>query len=156
MKRPTVIRAGVVAKEGIAEIIGENTSDTKKRTATVRLVRPVFPPSATPEADSTNVVTVDVPKTAPAVVATASAIRAPLILGSFPSLSTNPAFVDTPISVPSVSKRSTKRNENTTTAKSRENIFEKSSFAKPGAIDGGVEIMPEGIREYTPFAGSTT
>ena len=76
MKRPTVIRAGVVAKEGIAEIIGENTSDTKKRTATVRLVRPVFPPSATPEADSTNVVTVDVPKTAPAVVATASAIRA--------------------------------------------------------------------------------
>ena len=42
-------------------------------------VNPVLPPSLTPVALSTKVVTVLVPRTAPAVVATASAIRAPLI-----------------------------------------------------------------------------
>ena len=47
-------------------------------------VSPVLPPSDTPDALSTNVVVVDVPITAPTVVATASAISAPLILGSFP------------------------------------------------------------------------
>ena len=44
-----------------------------KRTADVTAVRPVLPPAATPEADSTKVVVVEVPKTAPTEVATASA-----------------------------------------------------------------------------------
>ena len=55
-------------------------------------VKPVRPPAATPEEDSTNVVTVEVPRTAPAVVATASAINAGLIPGSLPSSSSIPAF----------------------------------------------------------------
>ena len=45
----------------------------------VRAVRPVRPPSATPEALSTKVVTVEVPHMAPTVVPTASESRAPLI-----------------------------------------------------------------------------
>ena len=77
--------------------------ETPNNTAVVTAVRPVRPPSETPDALSTKVVTVDVPRTAPAVVATASAINAPLILGSLPSLSSIFAFVETPIKV-SVSK----------------------------------------------------
>ena len=38
--------------------------------------------------------------------------------GSLPSLSRNPPFIETPMSVPSVSKRSTKKNANITTKKS--------------------------------------
>ena len=82
-------------------------------------VRPVLPPSDTPEALSTKVVVVDVPKIAPVVVARASAIRAPLILGSLPSLSNILAFVDTPIRVPNVSNKSTNKNAKITTTKSR-------------------------------------
>ena len=123
-----MISAGAVAKDGIARKIGDKKREIPNRIAVVR-----DPPSVTPEALSTNVVVVEVPSTAPTVVATASAISAPLILGSFPSLSSMPAFVDTPIRVPSVSKRSTKRNANTTTTNSSENTFLKSSFPNTGA-----------------------
>ena len=40
-----------------------------KQSEVIRLVKPVLPPAATPEAHSTNVVTVDVPQTAPETVA---------------------------------------------------------------------------------------
>ena len=69
----------------MARKIGESNNDAPNKTAVVTAVNPVLPPSETPEALSTKVVTVDVPSTAPAVVATASAISAPLIFGSFPS-----------------------------------------------------------------------
>lgn len=128
-----MISARAVAKDGIARKIGDKKREIPNRIAVVRDVKPVRPPSVTPEALSTNVVVVEVPSTAPTVVATASAISAPLILGSFPSLSSMPAFVDTPIRVPSVSKRSTKRNANTTTTNSSENTFLKSSFPNTGA-----------------------
>ena len=125
--------AGAVAKDGIAKKIGESNSDRAKSTAVVNAVRPVRPPSVTPEALSTKVVVVDVPRTAPKVVPTASAINAPLILGSFPSSSNIPAFVDTPIKVPSVSKISTNKKAKTTTKKFKENTFEKSSLKNTGA-----------------------
>ena len=128
-----MISAGAVAKDGIARKIGDKKREIPNRIAVVRDVKPVRPPSVTPEALSTNVVVVEVPSTAPTVVATASAISAPLILGSFPSLSSMPALVDTPINVPSVSKRSTKRNANITTTNSSENTFLKSSFPNTGA-----------------------
>ena len=85
--------------------------------ADVSEVRPVLPPADTPAELSTKVVVVDVPRTAPAVVAIASDIRAGFIAGSFPFLSSIFAFVLTPIRVPRVSKRSTKRNEKITTIK---------------------------------------
>ena len=74
-------------------------------------------------------------RTAPTVVANASANSAPLILGSLPSLSRKPAFVDTPISVPSVSNRSTNRIAKITTIKSKMEIPEKLSL--PARCDAG-------------------
>ena len=135
---------------------GLNSSAIRNRIPAVNAVRPVLPPSETPEADSTNVVTVDVPRTAPRVVAAASANSAPLILGSLPSLSRKPAFVETPINVPSVSNRSTNRNAKMTTIKSKIEIPEKVSLPATGIMLGGAEMMPVGIREYAPASTSTT
>ena len=106
-----MISAGAVAKDGMAIKSVRGTSESRKSTDVVKAVRPVLPPAATPAEDSTKVVVVEVPRTAPAEVATASAISAGFIAGSLPSLSSIFAFVLTPIIVPSVSKRSTKRNE---------------------------------------------
>ena len=76
-----------MAKDGIARKTGDSSRDRRNSTAVVREVSPVRPPSDTPEALSTKVVTVEVPNMAPAVVPMASAMSAPLIRGSFPSLS---------------------------------------------------------------------
>ena len=79
IRKPTMISAGAVAKAGMARNKGDKKRETRKKKATNMAVNPVLPPSLTPVALSTKVVTVLVPRTAPAVVATASAIRAPLI-----------------------------------------------------------------------------
>ena len=50
---PTKIRAGVVAKLGIAVNNGESTMAIRKSTPVVSDVRPVRPPAATPALDST-------------------------------------------------------------------------------------------------------
>ena len=136
IRNPTMIRAGAVAKDGIARKIGDNSSDNPKRMAATREVSPVRPPSATPEALSTKVVTVEVPHIAPTVVPIASERRAPLMFGSLPSLSSISALEATPISVPRVSNISTNRNANTTTKKSSENRRLKSIFKKVGAMLG--------------------
>ena len=117
---------------------GGNVAERKVKTllkygADVTAVSPVLPPSVTPDALSTNVVVVDVPSTAPAVVAIASARSAPLICGSLPSSSSILALEDTPISVPIVSNISTNRNAKTTTAKSNVNIPSNWSLPKIGA-----------------------
>ena len=123
-------------------------------------VRPVRPPSVTPDALSTKVVVVEVPKIAPTLVATASAIRAPLILGSLPSLSSISALDATPISVPSVSNRSTNRNANITTIKSRIRIPEKSALNTWPKVWPKEEksklTIAEGITEYMPASGLGT
>ena len=54
IRNPTMIRAGAVAKDGIARKIGDNSSDNPKRMAATREVSPVRPPSATPEALSSS------------------------------------------------------------------------------------------------------
>ena len=69
----------------------------------VSAVRPVRPPASTPEADSTKVVTVEVPVTEPARVPTASDKSACFMLGIFPSLSSIPARLAVPTRVPIVS-----------------------------------------------------
>lgn len=84
IKKPTTISAGAVANDGIAVKIGAKNIDSANSTAAVIEVRPVLPPAATPAEDSTNVVVVEVPRTAPAVVATASARSAGFICGSLP------------------------------------------------------------------------
>lgn len=75
---------------------GANSIEIKNSIAVVREVRPVFLSTATQAEDSTNVVVVEVPKIAPAVVAMESASSAGLIFGSFPSLSSISALVLTP------------------------------------------------------------
>ena len=155
IRNPTMISAGAVAKDGIARKIGDRNRDSPKRMAATREVSPVRPPSATPEALSTKVVTVEVPHIAPTVVPTASERRAPLIFGSLPSLSSMSALEATPIRVPSVSNMSTKRNANMITTKSSENTMEKSIFIKVGAMLG-TEIPAEksGRRLYHPASTS--
>ena len=117
IKNPTITNAGAVAKEGIAMKMGANSMEIRKSSAVTIAVKPVLPPSATPAEDSTKVVVVEVPKIAPALVAIASAMSAGLICFNLPSLSSIFALLHTPISVPRVSKISTKRKEKMTTIK---------------------------------------
>ena len=155
IRNPTMIRAGAVAKDGIARKIGDNSSDNPKRMAATREVSPVRPPSATPEALSTKVVTVEVPHIAPTVVPTASERRAPLMFGSLPSLSSISALEATPISVPSVSNISTNRNANIMTTKSSVKTMEKSIFINVGAMLGmEIPFEKSGRRLYQPAAAS--
>ena len=72
---PTIIRTGAVAAVGTRPRNGEATIATRNSTPVVKEVRPVRPPSETPAEDSTKVVTVEVPRTAPQAVAIASASR---------------------------------------------------------------------------------
>ena len=146
MKKPTIISAGAVAKEGIARKIGEKKRLSRKRKPTTIEVSPVRPPSAMPEEDSTKVVMVEVPSTAPTVVPIASASSAPLIRGNLPSLSSMSAFEAQPIKVPSVSKISTKRKENTTTTKFRDKRSLKSILNRVGVTDAGIAMREDGIR----------
>ena len=143
---PTMISAGAVANEGTVRKIGEKNSESTKNAPVVSAVSPVRPPSAIPEVDSTNVVIVDVPRPAPTVVATASARRAPLMPGRWPSSSSISALEAHPISVPSVSKMSTNRKENMTTKKLTVPMMEKSILKNVGASEAGAAMMPDGIR----------
>ena len=83
--------------------MGAMKMQARNITAVVRAVRPVRPPASTPEADSTKVVTVEVPQQAPATVPMASEVRASFMLGILPSLSVIPAREAVPTSVPMVS-----------------------------------------------------
>ena len=142
IKKPTMINAGAVAKDGIARKIGDRNRESANRMAATIAVRPVRPPSATPEALSTNVVTVEVPHNAPTDVPTESASNAPLIFGRLPSLFSISALEATPIRVPSVSNISTNKNANMITKKSSEKTMEKSVFKNVGAMLG-MESPPE-------------
>ena len=103
IKIPTKIKAGAVACAGIIEIIGTNIIDSKNKSAVVRLVSPVLPPSAIPADDSTTVVTVLVPTKAPAAVEIASLIRAFFKLITSPFSSTRPDCFAAASKVPSES-----------------------------------------------------
>lgn len=149
MNIPTTTRAGAVAHAGTMETSGLKNMAIRKRSEVTRDARPVLPPCSTPLALSTKVVIVDVPSIAPAVVPRASAIRACLALGRCPFLSSIPALLVTPTSVPTVSKKSTKKKVNTTIQKSSEAIPEKSIFANMGLIGGGIAIRESG-RDVIP------
>lgn len=60
-----MISAGAVANDGIAVKSGANNVEIRNKNPETTAVKPVRPPAATPEEDSTNVVTVEVPRTAP-------------------------------------------------------------------------------------------
>src|SRR5690625_3030709 len=115
-------RAGAVAAEGIIINKGAKNKDKPNIPAVDKAVNPVRPPAATPEADSTKVVTVEVPKQAPAIVPIASAVKAFSTLGNFPFSSSISAFEATPAKVPTVSKMSTNKKVKTTINISQEKI----------------------------------
>ena len=73
IKKPTNRRAGAVANPGMAMKIGDKKIATRNNKPVTMEERPVLPPSATPAELSTKVVVVEVPSTAPALVAIASA-----------------------------------------------------------------------------------
>jgi len=90
MNKPTRINAGAVAEAGTIRKRGARNRERTNIVAVERAVKPVRPPTATPEALSTYEVTVLVPRMAPKVVPSASANSALLICGKLPSLSVNP------------------------------------------------------------------
>ena len=118
---PTMMSTGAVAAPGMDKNSGAKNREDRKQMAVVKDVSPVRPPSATPEALSTKVVVVLVPKHAPAIVAIESAMKALFRPGMRPFGSIIPAFVHTPTSVPMVSNISMKRKVNTITTMSNEN-----------------------------------
>ena len=142
---PTRISAGAVAADGIARNTGAKNSAIAKQIATVNDVRPVRPPSATPDALSTYVVVVLVPQIAPHTVATASAIRTFFTPGMVPSGFIALAFFDTPITVPIVSNISMKRNVNTTISISHERMLWNSNLQKMGATEGTELTTPSNL-----------
>lgn len=89
---------------------GERNIAMKKNSAVNIEERPVRPPSATPAEDSTKVVTVEVPQTAPVVVAIASASIALSMFGTSPSLVSILPRAQAPYRVPMVSNISTMQN----------------------------------------------
>ena len=72
IKNPTKIKAGAVAKPGIAVKIGAKKMEIRNKSPVTTDDNPVRPPAATPAEDSTYVVVVEVPMIAPAEVAIAS------------------------------------------------------------------------------------
>ena len=81
IRKPTKTRAGAVAQAGIIANTGLKKSATRNRNPVTTEARPVLAPAATPDVDSTNEVTVEVPRQAPATVPIASARRAFFTLG---------------------------------------------------------------------------
>ena len=109
---PTTIKAGAVTAFVTAlKIIGEMKIDNKKQIPVVIAVRPVRPPTPTPELDSTKLVTVLVPIAAPNTVPIASARRALSAFSNSPSLFTKPIRLPIATNVPAVSKKSTNKKE---------------------------------------------
>ena len=147
IKNPTKMSAGAVAKFGMEQNSGERTMDTRNKNPVTTDARPVLAPSPTPEELSTKVVVVEVPSTAPAEVAIASANSAPLIFGSLPSLSNISALFATPIRVPSVSNISTNRKDNKIAIKSKILTEEKS------AVKHLPKVLPIAVISVNPHTG---
>ena len=125
--KPTMIRAGADAAEGTSKKRGLKKSAIKKMRAVVTDVRPVRPPSATPAVLSTKLVIVDVPSAAPTTVPIASESSASFTFLMSPFLSFKLLCSAMPMSVPIVSKISTKRKVKNTVKNFSESTVEKSN-----------------------------
>ena len=86
IKLPTIIKAGevIAAAPDNEATNGPKSEEIINKIATVTDVKPVRPPAATPDDDSTNAVVGLVPNIEPAVVATESAKRAARARGNLP------------------------------------------------------------------------
>ena len=96
IRTPTKISAGAVAQEGTMFARGARKRQARKQSDVTKLAKPVLAPAATPEAHSTNVVQVEVPRAAPARVAVESQAIALFISMGSPFSSSIPASVAAP------------------------------------------------------------
>lgn len=110
IRMPTKMSEAAVAQLGMSAAMGARNIAMKNIAAVKTEERPVLPPSAMPAEDSTKVVTVEVPQTAPKHVAAASANMALFMLGTLPSLSSRLPAEHAPYRVPRVSNMSTMQN----------------------------------------------
>src|SRR5574344_2083519 len=104
INEPTKTNAPVVATLGMRRNKGDSNKEMMNSAPVTKDVKPERPPSAMPEALSTYVVTEEQPKIEPIVVASASDNIASLTWGIEPSSLMILALVDSPTSVPIVSK----------------------------------------------------
>ena len=142
IKQATNTNAGAVAYAGIVPAKGDKNKASKKQTPTTTDVKPVRPPTDTPDIDSIYVVTVEVPKNEPIIVDVESASNVCFKRGNFPFLSTSPARSVAAINVPDVSNKSSNNNDTTNAKVLTENKSGISSCINVGAIDGGIENTP--------------
>ena len=106
MRKPTNTSAPHVAAELMQEISGERNAARMNRMPVKTEVRPVRPPSAAPDADSTNVVMDEAPMMPPTAAAAESTMRIGLISSTLPSSVKNSPCLATAMAVPMVSKKS--------------------------------------------------
>ena len=109
------MRAPAVAADGMNANTGNRKIESKNNSDVVSAVIPVLPPAATPVPDSTNVVTVDVPRIAPVQVAMESDIITLLKRIGLPFSSRRFALEQQPSTVPIVSNISIIQNDRTVT-----------------------------------------
>ncbi len=119
-------------------IIGLKKSARRNKTAAVSAVKPVRPPCSTPAALSIKLVTVLVPKAAPATVPRASEIKARCARGRRLSLM-NPACSATPIKVPNVSNSTMNRKTKINGSMGHDAAPIRSIFKNVGLMLGGAE-----------------
>ena len=111
MSTPTQMRAVAVAQRGMSCAMGLKNIAIMKQMPVTSEVKPVLPPAATPEEDSTNVVTVEVPAMEPVQVAIASASIIFSILMGVPFSSRRLPLEHAPYRVPMVSNISIMHSE---------------------------------------------
>ena len=105
---PTIIKAGAVTAGVITDNNGKKNSDNKNKIPVTIAAKPVRAPAATPAVDSTKEVVVDVPKIAPATIASESANKPFPARGNVLPFMI-PACLVTATSVPAVSKKATNK-----------------------------------------------
>ena len=137
----TKIKAGAVAKLGIDAKNGSKKRQDRNNTPTVTAVRPVLPPALRPAALSRYVVMLEVPSKLPKILADVSASTALSKFFMVPSGLRKLAGSAMAVSVPVVSKKSTKNMTNTTDKNPADAIAEKSN-ENAAVAKGGMLAMP--------------
>ena len=122
IKIPITISAGAVAAAGTAFISGERNRAAMKNAPVKRGVSPVRPPDSMPADDSTKAPVVEVPSSAPMMVAEASAVSALPIFGKVPSGRIIPQRLAIATTVAMVSSRSSISSTNITGAAFRKSL----------------------------------
>ena len=102
---PTITRAAAATSVGTIDASGATNIAARNNAPVTRLARPVRAPSSMPAPDSMNTVFDDADAAPPSTAPPPSTIRAAGSRGKLPFASASPASRDSPVSVPSASKK---------------------------------------------------